>query len=643
MERTYKEVIGHYIDLDNNPENIIYRKYLVEKYMSCSVHPRVLDLGCGTGWYSTLFKNYTGVDTCKEMTVYATEHYGAEGRTFICTDVVAALNDFLETKKQFDLVIMQAFIHLFDIDDAKNILQLVKKLCPRKIYLTTTKCDEIKREYAEKMHMGFYRYRTFYNKHALKNLIGTGSYEWKWNIHEEHDEVQKKVFFVAVGENEIISYYEKNGFVVLEKKIPQYVCVNIDIQSENLRNRIPVDGDWLRYGRSPNRTDISRVEKFAHKMPELFSYLDEPIFQLLFGKLLNGNPVLYKEKLNYKLPGDPPFPPHQDMMAGWPKTRYITLGISVDKSTRNNGCLWFVPKKHHCPLSKEKSIIDSDVLKPEEWISMELDSASIIIFDGLAPHRSFPNFSGENRRMIFITYGADLPNNIRTLTTTEKILRQPPIDDWSRLGITAYVRDTFGKFITNPPPYTKDILDDMDLIILLGKKNVGKDTCGNYIAKKTGWKTYAIAKPVKEIAKIAFHLTEEQVNDTVQKEIPLPHLYNRTPRMIMQAIYTELFTESLVNVIPEMAPLFFVSHMEREFNGKPEKIIITDLRSPEYASYLQKKYHTIIIKITRPNEEDRIKDLHSSETNVMIFQSWDYLIENNSTIEDLYKKLDLLF
>src|ERR1700733_2951846 len=180
-----------------------------------------------------------------------------------------------------------------------------------------------------------------------------------------------------------------------------------------------------------------------------------------------------------------------------------------------------------------------------------------------------------------------------------------------------FIKDTFGNCIEKPIKFN-DI--EFDMILLMGKKGV-----------------------VKDIAKIAFHLTEEQVNDNQLKEQQISHLYNRTPRIIMQMIYKELFTESLSKIFPEYGKLFFIHHMERQLDtiNKSPKIIITDLRSPEYASYLKNKYKTLIIKIIR-NSNDA-KDSHISETEIDNFYSFDYLIENDGCLNELYSKLDLLF
>lgn len=192
--------------------------------------------------------------------------------------------------------------------------------------------------------------------------------------------------------------------------------------------------------------------------------------------------------------------------------------------------------------------------------------------------------------------------------------------------------------------YTSDYLNNIDFIILVGAKNVGKDTCADYISNKIGWKTYALAKPLKDICKIAFNLSDQQVTDCVLKETPLTEFDGATPRKIMQIMYVNLFTEALSDFFPKDAPLFFVKHMEKtlETDKKSAKVIITDMRNPKYCSYLQNKYNTITIKITRSSNE-KIADYHISETDVENIKKWDLLIENNTTIPELYKKIDSLF
>ncbi len=63
---------------------------------------------------------------------------------------------------------------------------------------------------------------------------------------------------------------------------------------------------------------------------------------------MGGPVVLFKDKINFKMPGGPGFKAHQDQQAGW--TRYaplfVTALVTIDPATLENGCLEMVPGRH---------------------------------------------------------------------------------------------------------------------------------------------------------------------------------------------------------------------------------------------------------------------------------------------------------
>ncbi|RLA26442.1 MAG: phytanoyl-CoA dioxygenase family protein, partial [Gammaproteobacteria bacterium] len=57
---------------------------------------------------------------------------------------------------------------------------------------------------------------------------------------------------------------------------------------------------------------------------------------------LFGEPaVLFKDKINFKMPGGGGFEPHQDVQAGWSRyaDMHITALVTIDRATIENGCL----------------------------------------------------------------------------------------------------------------------------------------------------------------------------------------------------------------------------------------------------------------------------------------------------------------
>ena len=86
---------------------------------------------------------------------------------------------------------------------------------------------------------------------------------------------------------------------------------------------------------------LSRMEyllDFNNKLQELENNMIHPVADYFF----NEKSLLFKEKVNFKLPGGGAFTPHQDFPA-WndlPPKDYITIGIPLDNMTIENGCLY---------------------------------------------------------------------------------------------------------------------------------------------------------------------------------------------------------------------------------------------------------------------------------------------------------------
>jgi ectoine hydroxylase-related dioxygenase (phytanoyl-CoA dioxygenase family) len=126
--------------------------------------------------------------------------------------------------------------------------------------------------------------------------------------------------------------------------------------------------------------------------------------------LLGEEAVLFKDKINFKMPGGDGFKPHQDSQAGWEVyARYfINVMVCIDEATIENGCLELASRpnqirkkeligKEWVPLSKrEVDLID---FKP-----YPTKPGDIIYFDSYAPHRSARNSTENQRRLYFSTY-----------------------------------------------------------------------------------------------------------------------------------------------------------------------------------------------------------------------------------------------
>jgi hypothetical protein len=130
--------------------------------------------------------------------------------------------------------------------------------------------------------------------------------------------------------------------------------------------------------------------------------------------LLGEPAVLYKEKINYKLPGGAGYAPHQDAPAYRFVETHVSCMVAVDDATIANGCLEVVSGMHHRLLPMDDvGCVRPDVARDLEWRAVELRAGQTLWFHSRTPHRSGPNESGLARRALYPTYNARREGDLR--------------------------------------------------------------------------------------------------------------------------------------------------------------------------------------------------------------------------------------
>jgi ectoine hydroxylase-related dioxygenase (phytanoyl-CoA dioxygenase family) len=190
---------------------------------------------------------------------------------------------------------------------------------------------------------------------------------------------------------------------------------------------------------------INRVEKFLDFHPSLrdaFIGTSSPSgaattgffathpFQRLLEELLGGPLVLYKEKINFKLPGGDGFKPHQDAQAGWDQyghTVHFNLLVAIDEATVDNGCLELVRGAHQSGLLGPMwAELPDEVVSSLTWEAIPLQPGDIIVFDSYAPHQSAPNLTTQPRRALYVTYNLAAEGDYREQYFADKRAAFPP-------------------------------------------------------------------------------------------------------------------------------------------------------------------------------------------------------------------------
>ena len=122
--------------------------------------------------------------------------------------------------------------------------------------------------------------------------------------------------------------------------------------------------------------------------------------------------------------------------------------------------------------------------------------------------------------------------------------------------------------------------------------------------------------------------------------------WDTTPRKMMQFIGTEVFQYKIQELIPNIGRNFWIKSLLSDelldnIKNNNHKIVISDLRFlHEYENLKQLNIQLVVLKVTNKNIKNI--DTHISETEHLKIPI-DYEIENNGTIEDLYKNINSVF
>ena len=183
------------------------------------------------------------------------------------------------------------------------------------------------------------------------------------------------------------------------------------------------------------------------------------------------------------------------------------------------------------------------------------------------------------------------------------------------------------------------------IIAVCGYKRSGKDTIAKYLNKKYNYKHLKITYKLKECLKLLFDLRDHELE--TDKKDKINKKWNVTPRKLMQFIGTEIFQYKIQEILPDIDKKFWIktfltdSLVNNLRNKKDFHIVISDIRFiHEYEELKKLNIPISVIKVTKDNIMiDSNEELHISERE-FIKIPYDKEILNNSTFDDMYKKID---
>lgn len=174
------------------------------------------------------------------------------------------------------------------------------------------------------------------------------------------------------------------------------------------------------------------------------------------------------------------------------------------------------------------------------------------------------------------------------------------------------------------------------MIIGLGyKARSGKDTVGNWLHDHRNFNVTSFAFSLKEAVKVIYGWTDDHVYGDL-KEVRDP-FWLQTPRITMQHFGTNACRQNLRDDI-------WVKSLEKRISGALDADwVITDCRFPNEAEFVH-SLGGVMVKLDRRMGDEIAEGAtsHSSETAMDDYEGWDYILDNNGTLNRLFEGTDNL-
>ena len=235
---------------------------------------------------------------------------------------------------------------------------------------------------------------------------------------------------------EDVARARRDGYLVVRNFVNANQLAELLRWTTQLQESPEVSGrHWVYHEDSvttPGRRVIQRIENFCPYHAGFDQFIRGGALARWTGAVMGGPVVLFKDKINFKMPGGAGFKAHQDQQAGWSvyAPLFVTAMVTLDAATLENGCLEVSAGRHREGLIGEQ-------WKPLEEQGLSLQPVptapgDVIFFDSFVPHASKANVTDSPRRILYITYNLASEGDHRTRYFADKHASFPPDIDRDR-------------------------------------------------------------------------------------------------------------------------------------------------------------------------------------------------------------------
>ena len=229
-----------------------------------------------------------------------------------------------------------------------------------------------------------------------------------------------------------IQQFHRDGFLVVRGMYSRREIGLISEWTEEVAGYPEVPGKTMMYfeaSRDDGTPILCRIENFVPFHEGFSTLITARRMQRVVSDLFGEPAVLFKDKINFKLPGGDGFKEHQDVQAGWDDYArlHITVMVAIDSTNQENGSLEVIAGMHKQGLlgSMWVPLTDEDT-GAAAYVPVHCQPGDAVFFDSYAPHRSNPNHTGKARRVLYITYNKNSEGDSREQYYADKRRSYPP-------------------------------------------------------------------------------------------------------------------------------------------------------------------------------------------------------------------------
>lgn len=208
------------------------------------------------------------------------------------------------------------------------------------------------------------------------------------------------------------------------------------------------------------------------------------------------------------------------------------------------------------------------------------------------------------------------------------------------------------------------------IIGIAGEKRHGKDTVANYLVEKHGFQKIAFANKLRKVCSTTF--PDVDFYDEANKETPfmkpiqiskihVDSIYDQLIEdgyqvsgeqylAISLTMYEKVWFTSVRDILQFIGTDVLRNHIDADYhyNSVARVIkgfgnyVISDVRFKNEREGLKRDFNSSVILVERPSLQRNETSTHASENSLGDKSEYDLVITNDSTLEHLFKKVDVI-